>query len=101
MYSFALYRMSLFIRQLQEGFINKTLQYACLIQPLSSIPSLSKNTYINKALLHTSQASLLPYNAPQGPQKWLTYNKKIFPPQSPEEDRRPAVSLLNFVININ
>lgn len=25
-----------------------------------------------------------------GPQKWLAYNKKIYPPQEPHEERRPA-----------
>ncbi|KAF4532988.1 hypothetical protein B566_EDAN000677 [Ephemera danica] len=27
---------------------------------------------------------------PTGPKSWLNYNKKIFPPQDPSEERRPA-----------
>ena len=27
-----------------------------------------------------------------GPKRWPRYNKKLFPPQEPEEERRPAVS---------
>ncbi|XP_015596830.1 39S ribosomal protein L22, mitochondrial isoform X2 [Cephus cinctus] len=41
--------------------------------------------------IHTSlpiQGSWLDYT--KGPQKWLKHNRTIFPPQSPDEERRPA-----------
>lgn len=39
--------------------------------------------------IHTSAAM----NEKQdGQKKWPSYNKKIFPPQTPDEERRPAVS---------
>lgn len=27
----------------------------------------------------------------EGPKKWLDYNKVVYPPQEPNEERRPAV----------
>ena len=33
--------------------------------------------------------------SPEKKKHWLTYNDKIYPPQSPEEERRPAVSCKN------
>lgn len=39
-----------------------------------------------------------------GPKNWLKYNEKIYPPQAPGEEPRPAVSLrnnLNIIIVVN
>lgn len=36
-------------------------------------------------------------SVPQKKQKWLTYNDKIFPPQTSDELRRPAVSYFYFI----
>lgn len=52
----------------------------------------SGNGILGKTLFHTSNTVAMPYNPPKGPRKWPIYNKKIFAPQLPGEERRPAVS---------
>ncbi|KAG8222337.1 hypothetical protein J437_LFUL001323 [Ladona fulva] len=37
-----------------------------------------------------SSVPCMAWEKPKGPQKWLAYNKKIYPPQAPDEERRPA-----------
>lgn len=50
----------------------------------------SGNAMLGKTLFHTSNTVAMPYNPPKGPRKWPIYNKKIFAPQLPGEERRPA-----------
>lgn len=44
---------------------------------------------VNK--FHTC-SQLLVYQTHRAPKGWLQYNKKIYPPQNPNENPRPAVS---------
>ncbi|KAJ8946700.1 hypothetical protein NQ318_006958 [Aromia moschata] len=61
-------------------------------------PSLKSILQICKPLLlvhadkiHNSAVNYAWTNEPQpGPKKWLKYNEKIYPPQSPDEEPRPA-----------
>lgn len=61
---------------------------------LTDLPkSLNHQAYLPASIasIHTS----LPLDAflnSTGPKKWLKYNEKIYPPQAPDEERRPAVS---------
>lgn len=58
-----------------------------LCQPLTSI--------------HTSSESFAWKGDSKGPQKWLKYNEKVYPPQTPDEEPRPAVRIfLIFSFNI-
>lgn len=68
----------------------KSLSICKYLQPISNTSPLSVNGTLGKALFHTTQ--VVAYNPPQGPKKWPIYNKKIFPPQLPGEERRPAVT---------
>ena len=34
----------------------------------------------------------------EGPTHWLDYNKKVYPPQKPDEEPRPAVSYLSLLV---
>lgn len=43
--------------------------------------------------IHTTSACGMWANTDGGPRKWLEYNNKMYPPQGPEEEPRPAVSL--------
>jgi hypothetical protein len=46
---------------------------------------------VSIASIHTSSPldAFMNYTEPK---KWLKHNEKIYPPQAPEEERRPAVS---------
>jgi hypothetical protein len=44
------------------------------------------------ATIHTSSSLDASLSKNGGPKKWLEYNNKIYTPQTPEEERRPAVS---------
>jgi hypothetical protein len=44
------------------------------------------------ATIHTSSSLDASFSKHGGPKKWPEYNEKIYPPQAPEEERRPAVS---------
>lgn len=46
---------------------------------------------VSVASIHTSLPLKAFLNSAE-PKKWLKYNEKIYPPQAPEEERRPAVS---------
>ena len=46
--------------------------------------------------LHTSASNHMAYEKPTGPRKWPIYNRKIYPPQLPGEDQRPAVIFSTF-----
>lgn len=46
---------------------------------------------IHKSLIHLSSTSFLIHEKRTGPRKWENYNKKIFPPQTENEEPRPAV----------
>lgn len=47
--------------------------------------------------LHTSSLNSAWHNDNK-PTKFLKYNEKVYPPQSPGEEPRPAVSLHNIII---
>jgi hypothetical protein len=55
--------------------------------------SLNHQAYlpVSIASIHTS-SPLDAFMSFSEPKKWLKYNEKIYPPQAPEEERRPAVS---------
>jgi len=55
------------------------------------LPAVSSGVVFGKPMFHTSSA--LNYEKPTGPQKWPFYNRKIFPPTKPTEEKRPAVSI--------
>lgn len=57
---------------------------------LSELPSLS----IVSKKFHNSSVLKAWKNDDQEPKGFLEYNKKIYPPQSPDEPPRPAVSVL-------
>lgn len=68
--------------------INRLLQQPLkLCQPLAS--------------LHSSSNLLAWVGRGDGPKKWLTYNDKVYPPQTPDEEPRPAVSLALKKKNVN
>lgn len=48
--------------------------------------------------LHTSSHNSAWHNENK-PKKFLKYNEKVYPPQSPEEEPRPAVSLHSIIGN--
>lgn len=52
--------------------------------------------------IHTSSTLDRKHNEKSmGPKNWEAYNKKIFPPQTPDEERRPAVSeVLKLIMNV-
>ena len=58
-----------------------------LSKHLSGLPSCLQSQ------IHTSPSLQAFYNPRDGPKKWLRHNKTIYPPQAPEEERRPAVSI--------
>lgn len=45
-------------------------------------------------------SSLFAKKAEDGPKRWLRYNDAIYPPQAPDEERRPAVSYNNMILTI-
>jgi hypothetical protein len=62
---------------------------------LPNLPnSLSLQAYLPApiATIHISSSLDVSFGKHGGPKKWLQYNEKIYPPQAPEEERRPAVS---------
>lgn len=59
-------------------------------QLISSVRSVALNT-IQKSYVHLD-STLLAYEKNDGPKKFLTFNNKIYPPQTPDEKPRPAVS---------
>jgi len=54
-------------------------------------PSLSVSHLIKKSAFHSSPAVMDEEPQRMGPKKWPAHNNKIFPPQLPHEERRPAV----------
>ena len=46
-----------------------------------------------------STSTILNGGVPTNPTHWLEYNKKIFPPQKPGEEKRPAVSTYSLLLN--
>lgn len=59
-------------------------------QLISSVRSVALNK-IHKSYVHLD-STLLGYEKNDGPRKFLTYNNKIYPPQTLNEEPRPAVS---------
>ncbi|XP_054268491.1 39S ribosomal protein L22, mitochondrial [Macrosteles quadrilineatus] len=49
----------------------------------------ASNLLIQKLDFHSSRTCFKDSIFPE-PKNWLTYNEKVFPPQGPEEERRPA-----------
>ena len=47
-----------------------------------------------KSSLHTSAVAFAGPSTNSGPRKWPKYNTKVFPPQQPGEEKRPAVLIL-------
>lgn len=56
----------------------------------SNVRSVALNN-IHKSFVHLD-TTLLGYEKSVGPKKWITYNNKIYPPQTLNEEPRPAVS---------
>lgn len=52
---------------------------------------------VHKSLLHVNSA-LLGYEKHSGPMRFTYHNKKIYPPQRPEDEPRPAVRIANYLI---
>lgn len=82
------------MRQLQ-----RSLSITHHLQPFTQTSSRLINGAFGKAPFHTSHQQFA-YSPPQGPKRWPIHNKKIFPPQLPGEERRPAV-ILDFKHNIS
>lgn len=60
---------------------------------LTNLPnSVNLQTYLpaSIATIHTSSSLDASWSKHGGPKKWPAYNEKIYPPQAPEEERRPA-----------
>merc|ERR1711928_278373 len=73
--------MDVFIRQLPRLLLRSSQTH--YYSPVSAI-------ILNKSALHTSSINAMAYEKPMGPQRWPSYNKRIFPPQSSGEEPRPA-----------
>lgn len=90
--------MDVFIRQLPRLLLRSSQTH--YYSPVSAI-------ILNKSALHTSSINAMAYEKPMGPQRWPSYNKRIFPPQSSGEEPRPAVRSLLIIqtskqlINLN
>ena len=67
-----------------------------VLRQLARISLRPASCAFNASSFHSCTARLAPYEKPAGPVKWPSYNKKIFPPQKVEDERRPEVS---FVID--
>ena len=80
--------MELLLRQFQRCL---SIGNKCIQPSIIHNTSLPVNGIAGRALFHTSKLDAMPYNPPQGPKKWPIYNKKMFPPQLPGEEKRPAV----------
>lgn len=60
-------------------------------------PSLRKNVFVNSSKFHTSVPLYEDDDEDtKGPRSFLTYNDKIYPPQTENEEPRPAVSEIIF-----
>lgn len=72
-----------------------------LLKTCTNLLKFVKPTHINNSWIHTSSCLDKKWNNNNtGPQKWLQYNKTIFPPQLQDEPSRPAVSIIiNIPIN--
>ncbi|XP_046994720.1 39S ribosomal protein L22, mitochondrial [Schistocerca americana] len=56
--------------------------FSCVKQMSALLPGI--------ACFHTSSVASAWSGRPGGPRKWLSHNKKIYPPQLPDEEPRPA-----------
>lgn len=54
------------------------------------------NELMQRFNFHTSRTHDKTSGSFPEPKKWPTYNEKVFPPQKPEEERRPAVIIFLF-----
>lgn len=61
-------------------------QPACLLQLQPSLYRHCENLF-----MHSSPLSLA-WAKDSQPKKWLQYNNKVYPPQTSDEEPRPAVS---------
>jgi hypothetical protein len=57
--------------------------------------SVNLQAYLSASIasIHTSSSLDAFLHFHGGPKKWPKWNEKIYPPQAPEEERRPAVSM--------
>lgn len=51
--------------------------------------------------LHTSSNLSAWKGEKSGPKKWLLYNEKVYSPQAPDEESRPAVIKVTIITNIH
>lgn len=59
----------------------------------------SLKLYQPVASFHNTQQLLAWTNNKERTKKWLTYNEKVYPPQTPDEEPRPAVGDANASIH--
>lgn len=71
----------------------RALSLVNLARPTCTIPgTLAVNQLVNSKSFHTSAVAAMAYIPQNGPRKWPVNNYKIYPPQTPGEERRPAVT---------
>lgn len=56
---------------------------------------------LNRASLFHTSSALQKTDKSVGPQKFLSYNKTIFPPTKPDEPERPAASISLYYLIFN
>lgn len=90
--------MDALLRQLPRR-TNNLLFWCKTVLPTStsSHPSLLVSHLINKSAFHSSPCVLDEEPPTMGPKKWPAHNQKIFPPQLPHEERRPAVKITTYL----
>lgn len=64
----------------------------------SKTPITFQPLIIGSAFIHTGSVNNAWYKQ-SGPRKWHKYNDKVYPPQDPSEERRPAVRTVWMQIN--
>lgn len=74
-----------------KSVINKTDILPNAARAINFIPTCS---------LHLSSTCNINFSKYKSPKVFLEYNKTIFPPQKPGEERRPAVCHVTYNINL-
>jgi hypothetical protein len=80
------------MQNLTTAWIKRLVNSRIILPNLPNSVNLQAYLPASIATIHTSSSLDASLNKHGGPKKWLEYNKKVYPPQAPEEERRPAVS---------
>jgi hypothetical protein len=80
------------MQNLTTAWIKRLLHSRNVLPNLPNSANLQAYLPASVAAIHTSSSLDASLSNHKGPKKWLKYNEKVYPPQAPEEERRPAVS---------